>query len=387
MLKSNRAVIAALLVGMAGIALAKQPGVDKAEIRLGVATDLSGPLSPIGKPVTNGINMRLKEANDAGGVHGRSIRYLVEDTGYDTKKGVLLVQKLVDRDEVFAMLGQLGSSINLATMSYLFDNDRVNFLPVGSFAEAYEPVHKYKFSFFPSYVAQMSAAVPKLVQEKNANTICILHQDDDYGHQVLLGTENGLKSIGKSLATRTTYKRGSTEFSSQVARLKAAACDLVVLGTVTREVVATLTEARKNDFRPVWLGAFPVYHESVPALGGEAVEGLYAPMSVSIPYADELDGAAKEWADRYKAQYGEDGNVWSLMGYTMANAFVRIAEDAGADLTTGSFVASAERIGVIAGPMPGTPDLRFTAEQRLGQTKSRLSQIQNGRWKVVSDFF
>lgn len=386
-MKSSGSILFGLLMSVASVTFASQPGVDKSEIRVGVATDLSGPLSPIGKPVTNGINMRFKELNEAGGVHGRKIRYLVEDSGYDTKKGLLLVQKLVDRDEVFAMLGLLGSSINLSAMSYLFDNNRINFLPVGSFAEAYEPVHKYKFSFFPSYVSQMSSVVPRLVEQKGAKTICILHQDDDYGRQVLMGTENGLKTIGKALATKTTYKRGSTDFSSQVARLKAAACDLVVLGTVTREVVATLTEARKNDFRPTWLGAFPVYHESVPALGGEAVEGLLAPMSVSIPYVDELQGATKDWADRYKAQYGEDGNVWALMGYTMANAFIEIATKAGPGLTTESFIKAAESMDRIPGLMPGMPDLRFTADQRLGQTRSRLSEIKNGRWKVVSDYF
>lgn len=386
-MKSSRLAFVGLLMGAAGAALAAQPGVDKVEIRLGVVTDLSGPLLPIGKPATNGINMRIKEVNDAGGVHGRKIKYLIEDSGYDTKKALLLVQKLVERDDVFGMLGLLGSSINLSSMSLLFDNDRLNFLPVGSFAEAYEPVHKYKFSFFPSYVSQMTAVVPKLVQEKGSKTVCILHQDDDYGHQVLTGTEHGLKAIGRSLAAKTTYKRGATDFSSQVARLKAASCDMVVLGTVTREVVATLTEAKKNDFRPVWLGAFPVYHESVPALGGDAVEGLYAPMSVSIPYPDELQGAEKDWAMRYKAQYGDEANVWALMGYTMANAFVEIAKKAGPNLTTKSFIDAAERMDRIAGPIPGTPDLRFTADERLGQKKSRLSQVQKGRWKIVSDYF
>ncbi len=387
MLKSSRLALLGMFLGTVSSAMAGEPGIDKAEIRLGVVTDLSGPLSPIGKPVTNGINMRLREANEAGGIHGRTIRYLVEDSGYDTKKGLLLVQKLIDRDGVFMMLGLLGSSINLSSMSYLFDNDRVNFLPVGSFAEAYEPVHKNKFSYFPSYVSQMGSAVPKLVQEKNANRICILHQDDDYGHQVLLGTENGLKTIGKSLAIKTTYKRGATDFSSQVARLKATGCDLVVLGTVTREVVATMAEAKKSGFSPTWLGAFPVYHESVPNLGGEAVEGLYAPMSVPILYSDEVEGAAKDWAGRYKAQYGEDGNVWAMIGYAMGSAFIEIAKKAGPDLTTKSFIEAAEGMGAIPGPLPDTPTVQFSANQRLGQTKSRLSQIKNGRWKIVSDYF
>src|SRR3954471_20874887 len=85
------------------------PGVGKNEIVLGTVQDLSGPLASYGKQIRMGMQMRVDEANEMGGVNGRKIRLLIEDDGYDPKKAVLATQKLVTQDNgIFAMVGHLG---------------------------------------------------------------------------------------------------------------------------------------------------------------------------------------------------------------------------------------------------------------------------------------
>ena len=60
--------------------------------------------------------------------------------------------------------------------------------------------------------------MPKLVKEKGAKKVCTIYQDDEFGLEVLRGAEAGLKDVGMELAEKTTYKRGATDFSSQVAQ-------------------------------------------------------------------------------------------------------------------------------------------------------------------------
>src|SRR5438445_12162539 len=86
----------------AAIAGAQPPaqGVTRNEIVVGTIQDLSGPLAGYGKQVRNGMQLRTEEANEQGGVHGRRIRLIVEDSAYDPKKAVLAAQKLVTQDRI-----------------------------------------------------------------------------------------------------------------------------------------------------------------------------------------------------------------------------------------------------------------------------------------------
>ena len=117
------------------------------------------------------------------------------------------------------------------------------------------------------------------------------------------------------LVERTSYKRGATDFSSQVARMKAAGCDLVVLGTIIRETIGTIAEARKTGFSPTFVGSAAVYTDLIHKLGGKAMDGLYGTMTVQTPYLDEASQPIRFWATKYKTKFNDDPSVFSVYGY------------------------------------------------------------------------
>ena len=106
--------IALILAAASGAALAQTQGVSKNEIVIGSGQDLSGPLAGYSKPLRNGMMMRTEEINEQGGINGRKLKLIVEDHGYDPKKAVLVTQKMVQRDKIFAMVGTIGTAMNLA---------------------------------------------------------------------------------------------------------------------------------------------------------------------------------------------------------------------------------------------------------------------------------
>jgi branched-chain amino acid transport system substrate-binding protein len=227
--------------------------------------------------------------------------------------------------------------------------------------------------------------LPRLIKDKGAKTICINYQDDEFGLEVLRGAEAGLKEAGLALAERASFKRGATDFSSQVARLKAANCDLVVLGTVIRETIGTLNEAQRTDFQPTFLGSVASYSDVIHKLGGKAANGYYATMTVQTPYLDEAAQPIRFWANKYKTRFGEDPSVFSVYGYQAVDLFIKGAQKAGRQLSTDSFVRAMDTLS--APPdIFGGPELSFSPSKRLGNNTSRLSQIQDGRWKVVSGY-
>ena len=95
------ALLASAGVGAGGTAIAaEQMGVSKNEIVIGTIQDLSGPLAGFGKALRYGMQMRVDEVNDQGGINGRKLKFVAEDSGYDPKKGLLAAQKMVQQDKI-----------------------------------------------------------------------------------------------------------------------------------------------------------------------------------------------------------------------------------------------------------------------------------------------
>ena len=376
---------AALATLAASTALAQSQGVSKTEILIATIQDLSGPVAAYGKAARNGIQLRVDEINEQGGIHGRKIRLLVEDNGYDPKKAVLAAQKLVTQDKVFLIASHIGTPMNNAAMPLMFEKGVINWMPLSAGREMFDPPHKLKFASVASYYDTMRMNVASLFKEKGAKLACTLYQDDDYGLEVVRGAEQGLKDIGMTMGEKTTYKRGATDFSSQVARLKASGCDFLVLGTIIRETIGAIAEAKKTGWTPTVIGSQATYTDLIHKLGGKGMDGFYAVSTVYFPYLDVAQQPLRFWANKYKTKFGDDPSTYSTGGYATIEMFVRAAQKAGPNLTTDSFVKAMETMGEIPADLFGNPPMSFSATKRLGSALSRLSQIQDGRWKVVSD--
>ena len=128
---------------------------------------------------------------------------------------------------------------------------RLESFPVTAAREMSEPFHKLKFAGGSSYYDQMRVALPRLIKDKGAKKICTIYQDDEFGLEVFRGAEAGLKAVGMDFTEKTTYKRGATDFSSQVAKMKASGCDMVVLGTIIRETIGAIGTARKLGYNQI----------------------------------------------------------------------------------------------------------------------------------------
>ena len=380
-----KATAALAALALASTVSMAQQGVSATEITLGSIQDLSGPLAGFGKQARLGMMLAVDEINEQGGVNGRKLKLLVEDSGYDPKKAVLAAQKLVNQDKIFMMVGHIGTAQNMAAMPVQFEKNVINFFPITAAREMYEPFHKLKYSFAATYFDQMRRAVPQMVKEKNAKKVCTIYQDDDFGLEVMRGGEAGLKTMGMEFGEKTSFKRGATDFSSQVAKMKASGCELVVLGTIIRETIGTIGESRKTGFNPTFLGSSAAYTDLIHKLGGKAMDGLYATMTVQNPYTDEPSQPIRFWANKYKTKFNEDPTVFSVYGYTIINTFANAATKAGKNLNTDSFIKVMDTM-TIPPDIFGSSTISFTATKRLGSDASRLSQIQDGKWKVVGPY-
>ena len=372
---------------LAGVALAQNEsrGVSKTEIVLGMHTDLSGPAATYGVSSSNAVKMRFDEINDKGGIHGRKIRLVVEDTQYQVPRAVQAGAKLINRDRIFAMVAPLGTPMNNALFKDQFDAGVPNLFPLSAARSMYEPFNKLKFYGAASYVDQVRAGINYFVAKKGKKALCAMYQDTDFGKEVLDGIQMQADKLKIKVAETTTHKPTDQDFTAQITRLKAAGCDLVVLGTIVRDSIVPYATARKIGWTDVdFLGSAASYDLFVAAAQGGVTEGLYAMGLTDMPYRDTFGPAAQAWFDRYKERYKNDPNIGAIYGHVAADLTALGLEKAGADLTLNSFVKGLESIRGYRDIFNG-PEANFGPDKHQGANSSFLAVVKGGRWVRLTD--
>ncbi|PYN18858.1 MAG: ABC transporter substrate-binding protein [Candidatus Rokuibacteriota bacterium] len=371
---------------LAGVALAQESrGVSKTEIVLGMHTDLSGPAATYGVSSSNAVKMRFDEINDKGGIHGRKIRLIVEDSQYQVPRAVQAGAKLINRDRIFAMVAPLGTPMNNALFKDQFDAGVPNLFPLSAARSMYEPFHKLKFYNAATYVDQVRAGIQYFVSKKGKKALCAMYQDTDFGKEVLDGIQIQADKLKIKIVETTTHKPTDQDFTAQITRLKAAGCDLVVLGTIVRDSIVPYATARKIGWTDVdFLGSAASYDLFVAAAQGGVTEGLYAMGLTDMPYRDTLSPTAQAWFDRYKERYKNDPNIGAIYGHVAADLTALGLEKAGADLTLSALVQGLESIRGYKDIFNG-PEVNFGPDKHQGANSSFLAVVKGGRWVRLTD--
>jgi len=278
---------------------------------------------------------------------------------------------------------------NTPQLRRLFDAGVLQLFPLTSaeFTFKFDPAkpqERLKFNNLPPYVESTRAAVKYMIEAKNFKKPCIMHQDDEYGKNVLDGFTQQLEAMKVTPASITSFKRGASDFSAQVAKMKADGCDMVVLGTVIRETIGAMGEAKKLGWEVTFLGATPTNVLEVPALGKDVVEGLYAAAGFEIPYEDTAKGKVKDWLVNYKKMFGTDANTQAIVGYNAMMTFAHYANKAGKDLT-GQKMLDALESGDTFQDIFSSPPTKFSKTNHLASSVTQVQQIKNGRWVLVKD--
>ncbi len=374
-------------VALAGVAAAQKDtrGVTKSEIVLGMHTDLSGPAATYGVSSSNAVKMRFDEVNEAGGIHGRKIRLVVEDTQYQVPRAVQAGAKLINRDRIFAMVAGLGTPMNNALFKDQFDAGVPNLFPLSAARSMYEPFHKLKFYAAASYVDQVRAGIQYFVTKKSKKAVCAMYQDTDFGKEVLDGVQMQAEKLKLKVVETVTHKPTDQDFSAQVTKLKAAGCDLVVMGTIVRDSIVPYATARKMGWTDVdFLGSAASYDLFVAAAQGGVTEGFYAMGLTAMPYRETLSPQAQAWFDRYKDRYKVDPNIGAIYGHVAADLTVTAIEKTGPELTTDNFVRAMESVKGYHDIFNG-PEVNFAADKHQGADSSFLAVVKGGRWTRLTD--
>lgn len=322
---------------------AQAAGVTADAITVGMHVDLSGPAAAGMPMLRNATELALSQANAAGGIHGRQVNVIVEDNGSQPQLAVRAVQKLIRSDEVFALLNSFGSGPNAATMGLATGSDTVVFAPWAASAVMHQvsQASPLVFTTVQNYHTTMMRALSHVIPAWGSQRVGVIYMEGPFGDLIRAGVNPALEAAGLTVAAEAAYRPGEIDFSSQVARMRAADVDLIIAGTIIRETVGVMAEVKKLDWDVKVLTALPGRSSIVARLGGADVEGLYGIGGWRIHGADTEDAEAQAFIQAYTEAYGTMPDENAANAYSYTNWFLDALRNAGPDLTSERFVAAA----------------------------------------------
>ncbi|WP_104105937.1 ABC transporter substrate-binding protein [Nocardioides sp. 616] len=364
---------------------ASDVGVTEDSVTVGGHFPLTGVAAPGYNEIPTGAQAYFDYVNAQGGIHGRQIEYVVKDDGYNPTNTSKVTNELVLQDEIFAMVGGLGTPTHSAVIDFLNAEGVPDlFVSSGSLAWGDDPAtNPMTFGWQPDYESEGKIIGQYVAENMPDAKVGLFLQDDDLGEDA----EKGVRQfLDKQIVAVERYTSGNTDVGPQIAGLQGAKADLVLsFNTPSYTALAQLV-AMKLGYDPKWyvasIGADPALVSSLLASFSEgAVDGAGALDGVMtseyIPGVDQPeDPWVKLWQEVWDA-HGKKGELtnYRIYGMSHAYAFVQALQAAGEDLTREGLVEVLEENGPdMVGPQ--LAPFRFSADNHMGISGMRLVELK-----------
>lgn len=335
-------LVAAALI--AGAALA-EPGVSDQTILFGQSTALDGPASALGVGVRDGIAAAFKEANAAGGVKGRKLELKSYDDGYEPDRAIANTKTLIDTDQVFALIGEVGTPTSKAVQPIATDAG-VPFIGPYTGAEFLrDPGLRNVVNLRASYFQETETWVKHLTEDLGLSHIAILYQDDSFGRAGLDGVNRALAKRNMSLVAEGTFQRNTVAVKTALLSIRAANPDAIVTVGPYKPIAEFVKLARSLGMnQPIvaisFVGAEALARELGPAGDGVIVTQVVPlPWDTSIPVVAQYQKAMASYDPAAKPGF------ISLEGYLVGRLTIMALQRLDGEVTREALLRTIEENG------------------------------------------
>ncbi|WP_204115402.1 ABC transporter substrate-binding protein [Shimia biformata] len=378
-----RNMTAAAAIGAASMASAETQGVSDTEVLIGAVSDLSGVFAAVGVPAVNGANLYFNKVNEAGGVHGRQIRYIVEDNGYQMPRAMQGYNKLLNRDKVFAMMQSLGTPMNLAGFKLMDPKGIPNVNPLTASSQMLMEPMDNKYTGFSDYVDQGRIGVEYVMGETGATNVCGMYLPNEFGIEVNDGAKHGTEAGGGTWVGETTHKPDESDFVGSLSKLSADGCQIAMLAVPVRQAITVVGTAKKMGLTDMkFIVSSAGFLDVVAAVPGGVTEGLYASAGWQSLAGRADEPAPAAFIEEYTAAYGEAPSMFAMLGYATAELLVKALDAAGPDLTHESFQKGMESLD-FQDDLVGN-HMTYGPGDHRGAEATYISQVVDGKWKTLA---
>ena len=294
------------------------------DIVIGGSIPMTGVFAFAGVGVNAGIADYVKIVNDAGGIKGRKLRYVPEDTGYKVDVSVAAFKKITSQNKVNLYYGD--STAFSKTINPELERSGNILMAGASFAtELNDPV-KYPDQFLvgPDYTEMFGILLRHIAKEKPGAKVAFVYSDSEFGRDPIDSSETLAKKLGLSVPIKIMTPAGSVDVSTEVIKLRRAAPDYTIFhGYILAPIPEFITQGKQQGMTTKWMGTFWTMDSSTVMKMGEAGDGFMGVM----PYRYYYDTSAKApMLDKIRQLHPDYQSTAYIQGFLAAMLFTEAAK-------------------------------------------------------------
>jgi ABC-type branched-subunit amino acid transport system substrate-binding protein len=330
-------------------------GVTDNEIRFGISAPFSGPAKELGQNMKLGIEAAFSAINDSGGVHGRQLRLIAADDGYEPARTTETIKQLFERDQVFAFVGNVGTPTAVVALPYALEHKALFY---GAFTGAgllrRDPPDRYVFNYRASYAEETDAVVRYLVKLRKLkpSEVAVFAQQDAYGDAGFAGVTKALRALqggDETTILRLNYTRNTVDVDDAVAQLQKSKVPIKAVAMVpTYRAAARFIEKTRALYPDMiytnvsFVGSTALANELM-LLGQKYAKGVI--VTQVVPAVDGYSSLVLSYKSALAKYFpGETPDYVSLEGYVAAGVLIEALRRAGSQLDTERLVDALEEL-------------------------------------------
>ena len=374
-------------------ASASEVGITDSSIKIGAHFPLTGVAAPGYSEIPSGMKAYFDYVNANGGVNGRKIEFVVRDDGYNPTNTSQVTNELVLKDQIFAMVGGLGTPTHAAVVDFL-NSEKVPDLFVSSGALQWGDdveAKPYTFGWQPDYESEGKIIGQYVAENMPDAKVGLFLQDDDMGRD---GEKGIRRFLDKQIVAVERYTSGNTDVAPQIAGLQAKGADLVLSFNTPSYTALSQLVSMKLNYKPKWfyanIGSDPTLVGSLLSKFSEGKVDGAQPLDgvLTTEYLAGVDSPDDPWVELWQKVWDENGDKGDLTNYRVygmakAYAFVQALQAAGENPTRESIVEVTEKWDAKT-PGPELAPFRFSSDGHMGISGMRIVELEGGAGKDLT---
>lgn len=374
-------LVAGLLTGMLAGCAKKEPTT----IKIGAFFPLTGPVGAQGVYQKQGVELAVEEINAAGGIKGKTVQVVFEDTQGKKENIPTIVRKLIEKDGAVSLVGEVISSNSIAAGPVVKQLKVPAIAPhstnpaVTKDPEDPSKANPYYFRVIFTDPEQGSALATFAYKELGKTKAAIIFNiSQDYNKGLAEFIDKKFKALGGTVAATETYRDGDQDFKTQLTKIKASGAEVIFTPNGYTESGLIVRQAKELGIDVPVIGPNALTVPKFIEIAGAASEGVYI-SSLFAP--DDPDAKAQAFAQKYRTKYNENPNSNSVAAY---EAVMLLAEGMkkASKLDPVAIRDAMENLGNVDLP---TGTFAFDNKTHNPQGRNLIFlQVQQGKFKFVS---
>jgi branched-chain amino acid transport system substrate-binding protein len=285
------------------------------EIRIGEFGSLTGTTASFGQSTHNGVMLAVDEINEAGGVLGKQIKLITEDDQSKPEEAATAVTKLITRDGVKTVIGEVASSRSLAAAPICQESHIPMVSPASTNPEV---TRKGDYIFRVCYIDPFQGEVLAkfAFNSLGLRNVAILKDvKNDYSVGLAQFFEETFTSLGGNIVASQAYSEGDSDFKAQLTALKGTGPEAVFVPGYYTEAALIVKQGRELNMTVPFMGGDGWDSSKLLEIGGDALNGTF----YSTHYAsDDTNFVVRNFVSKFQARYNNIPDAMGALGYDAA---------------------------------------------------------------------